>query len=159
MSMRNSSYIIYVMLGLCGCSSARMAQDYQRDSVSVVIRDSIAYRDSIVYVDVEKDNSNAILPDTDTSYLSTRYAESEAFVKEGKLHHTLRNRNEAIVPVQIKVPVKFRMESFSDISRHKEIVEVEKQLSRWQRFIMALGYGLLGAIAVWIARTLAKYLK
>ena len=139
---------------IVSCGPARVVQDYQKDSVVTVIKDTTIFRDSIIYVRVEADKESAIIPDTDTSRLSTRYAESEAYVKDGQLHHSLRNRSEALIPIETKIPITIHFESKSSISdkRAVEVVEVEKQLSKWQRFIQALGYGVLIAVILWIAK-------
>jgi hypothetical protein len=139
---------------IVSCGPARVVQDYQKDSVVTVIKDTTIFRDSIIYVRVEADKESAIIPDTDTSRLSTRYAESEAYVKDGQLHHSLRNRSEALIPIETKIPITIHFESKSSISdkRAVEVVEVEKQLSRWQKFIQALGYGVLIAVILWIAK-------
>ena len=139
---------------IVSCGPARVVQDYQKDSVVTVIKDTTIFRDSIIYVRVEADKESAIIPDTDTSRLSTRYAESEAYVKDGQLHHSLRNRSEALIPIETKIPITIHFESNSSIrdKRTVEVVEVEKQLSRWQRFIQALGYGVLIAVILWIAK-------
>ena len=139
---------------IVSCGPARVVQDYQKDSVVTVIKDTTIFRDSIIYVRVEADKESAIIPDTDTSRLSTRYAESEAYVKNGQLHHSLRNRSEALIPIETKIPITIHFESNSSIrdKRTVEVVEVEKQLSRWQRFIQALGYGVLIAVILWIAK-------
>lgn len=146
---------------MAGCGPARVVQETQKDSVSVIIKDTTIFRDSIIYVKVEAEQQIAVMPDTDTSYLATRYAESEAYVRKGQLHHSLRNRSEAILPIETKIPVTIHFESRSSINdRHAvETVEVEKQLSRWQRFIMALGYGALGLLAGWIAIRLSKIIR
>lgn len=139
---------------IVSCGPARVVQDYQKDSVVTVIKDTTIFRDSIIYVRVEANKESAIIPDTDTSRLSTRYAESEAYVKDGQLHHSLRNRSEALIPIETKIPITIHFESKSSISdkRAVEVVEVEKQLSKWQRFIQALGYGVLIAVILWIAK-------
>ena len=139
---------------IVSCGPAKVVQDYQSDSVVTVIKDTTIFRDSIIYVKVEAEKESAIIPDTDTSRLSTRYAESEAYVSGGQLHHTLRNRSEALIPIETKIPITIHFESNSSIrdKRTVEVVEVEKQLSRWQRFIQALGYGVLIAVILWIAK-------
>lgn len=150
------------MTALSGCATQKhVAQDYQRDSIRVEVRDSIIYRDTTIYVALEAENSQAVLPDTDTSRLATRYAESEAYVNKGKLHHSIRNKSEAIMPIELKMPTRLRQENEYLIRDRKvvEVVEVEKQLSRWQRFMMALGYGVLGAVAVWIAIKISKMIR
>ena len=139
---------------IASCGPAKVIQDYQRDSVITIIKDTTIIRDSIIYVQIEAEKESAILPDTDTSRLSTRYAESEAYVSDGQLHHSLRNKSEALIPIETKIPITIHFESNSSIrdKRTVEVVEVEKQLSRWQRFIQALGYGVLIAVILWIAK-------
>ena len=108
---------------------------------------------------VEAEKDSVVLPDTDTSRLATRYAESEAYVSKGQLHHSLRNKSEALIPIETKIPITIHFESKATIrdKRIVEVVEVEKQLSLWQKFIQMLGYGVLGALVAWAVKTLAKY--
>lgn len=152
-------YCMMVML-LASCSTPRIAQDYQRDSVIVHIKDSLVMRDSIVMVPVPSGSATSILPDTDTSRLETDIAVSEAYVKDGNLFHSLRNKD-AIIPVRIVIPERiYSMEKEKSLVRKEvEIVEVEKQLSKWQSFIMSLGYVVLIAVVIWAIRTLYKYIK
>lgn len=160
--MKASRFIIVSMLAIvAGCGPAKKVMETQKDSVAVVIRDSTIFRDSIIYVKVEAEKDSVVLPDTDTSRLSTRYAESEAYVSNGQLHHSLRNKSEALIPIETKIPITIHFESKASIrgKRTVEVVEVEKQLSRWQRFIMALGYGALGLLAGWIAIRLSKIIR
>lgn len=139
---------------VASCGPAKVVQDYQKDSVVTVIKDTTIYRDSIIYVKIEAEKDSAVLPDTDTSRLSTRFAESEAYVSNGQLHHSLRNKSEALIPIETKIPITIHFESKATIrdKRTVEVVEVEKQLSRWQKFIQALGYGVLMAVILWIAK-------
>lgn len=139
---------------VAACGPAKVVQDYQKDSVVTVIKDTTIYRDSIIYVKIEAEKDSAVLPDTDTSRLSTRFAESEAYVSNGQLHHSLRNKSEALIPIETKIPITIHFESKATLrdKRTVEVVEVEKQLSRWQKFIQALGYGVLIAVILWIAK-------
>ena len=139
---------------VASCGPAKVIQDYQKDSVVTVIKDTTIYRDSIIYVKIEAEKDSAVLPDTDTSRLSTRFAESEAYVSNGQLHHSLRNKSEALIPIETKIPITIHFESKATIrdKRIVEVVEVEKQLSRWQKFIQSLGYGVLIAVILWIAK-------
>ena len=152
--MIRKSLLTVAVVAMVSCGPARVVQNYQKDSVVTVIKDTTIFRDSIIYVKIEAEKESAIIPDTDTSRLSTRYAESEAYVSGGQLHHSLRNRSEALIPIETKIPITIHFESNSSIrdKRTVEVVEVEKQLSRWQRFIQALGYGVLIAVILWIAK-------
>lgn len=151
---KHFAHIAIMAMLITSCGPAKVVQDYQRDSVMTIIKNTTIIRDSIIYVQIEAEKETAILPDTDTSRLSTRYAESEAYVSGGQLHHSLRNRSEALIPIETKIPITIHFESNSSIrdKRTVEVVEVEKQLSRWQRFIQALGYGVLIAVILWIAK-------
>lgn len=139
------------------CGPAKMMTE-QRDSVIIHVRDSVVLRDSVILVPIPEGSDKAKLPDTDTSYLSTSVAESTAYVKDGQLHHSLRNRSEAVIPIEVKIPERIRSEE-KGLTRYLktvERVEVEKELSRWQRFIQSLGYAALAAGAAWLARKLSK---
>lgn len=137
---------------MTACAAPKVVQDYQRDSV-VVIRDSIRFRDSLVLVPVPQGSDKAVLPDSDTSRLETDVAESVAYVADGKLHHTLRNKEAALIPVTIKLPERLHYEARDKIiyNRIVETVEVEKELSRLQRFMMSLGWVVLIGAVAWLA--------
>lgn len=122
------------------------------DTELVHIKDSIRFRDSLVLVPVPEGADKAKLADTDTSYLQTSVAESEAFVKDGVLHHSLRNRSEAVIPIRITIPEKIRTEErgLTRYLKTVERIEVEKELSRWQRFLQGLGWTALIAVVLWI---------
>jgi hypothetical protein len=133
------------------CAVPKVVLD-QRDSTVIHIKDSIRFRDSLVLVPVPEGTDKAKLPDTDTSFLQTSVAESEAFVKDGVLHHSLRNRSEAVIPIRITIPERIRTEEkgLTRYLKQVERIEVEKELSRWQRFLQGLGWTALIAVVLWI---------
>jgi hypothetical protein len=132
----------------------------QRDSTVIHIKDSIRFRDSLVFVPVPQGEDKAKLPDTDTSFLQTSVAESEAFVKDGVLRHSLRNRSEAVIPIRITIPERIRTEEkgLTRYLKQVERIEVEKELSRWQRFLQGLGWTALIAIVLWIINKVRKFI-
>lgn len=144
--------IMVACLLMTACAAPKVVQDYQRDSV-VVIRDSVRFRDSLVLVPVPQGSDKAVLPDSDTSRLETDIAESVAYVADGKLHHTLRNKEAALIPVTIKLPERLHYETRDKIiyNRIVETVEVEKELSRLQMFMMSLGWVVLIGAVAWLA--------
>lgn len=137
---------------ITACAAPKVVQDYQRDSV-VVIRDSVRFRDSLVLVPVPQGSDKTVLPDSDTSRLETDIAESIAYVADGQLHHALRNKDAALIPVTIKLPERIHYETRDKIiyNRIVETVEVEKELSRLQRFMMSLGWVVLIGAVAWLA--------
>lgn len=156
MSLRHSILLLAIMV--CSCGPARVVTEYQRDSVTVHVRDSVFLRDTVVMAQIPAESGANVLPDSDTSFLQTSLAESQAFVKNGQLHHTLRNRSEMLLPVPVQYVDRARTERTESIVTRKEVerIEVEKELSRWQNFVMALGYGVLIAGLAWLAWKLSK---
>jgi hypothetical protein len=136
---------------IVSCATPKVVLE-QKDSTVINIKDSIRFRDSLVFVPIPEGADKAKLPDTDTSFLQTSVAESEAFVKDGVLHHSLRNRSEAVIPIRITIPERIRTEErgLTRYLKQVERVEVEKELSRWQRFLQGLGWTALIAVVLWI---------
>ena len=154
----NRLVIIMLAVMMASCAGPRELAEFQRDSVIVHVRDSIRFRDSLILVPVPEGSDKANLPDTDTSYLSTGIAESTAYVKDGQLHHSLRNKSDAIIPIKVTIPERVRTEE-KGLTRYLktvERVEVQKELSRWQRFIQGLGYAVLIAGLAWIIWKLSR---
>lgn len=157
MSSRNS--ILFLAIMVCvSCGSARTVTEYQRDSVYIQVRDTIMLRDTIVEVRLPDESGANVLPDSDTSFLQTSLAESRAFIENGKLHHTIRNRSEMLLPVKVQCVDRARIEKSNEVGWRQivETVEVEKELSRWQNFLLSLGWAVIIAGAAWLAWKLAK---
>lgn len=154
--MRRSILLLAIMV--CSCGPARIVTEFQRDSVIVNVRDSVFIRDTIVKVEIPAESGANVLPDTDTSYLSTSLAESRAFVENGRLHHTLRNRSEMLLPVKVQYIDRVHSEQKDSIGFRQivETIEVEKELSRWQNFIMSLGYAVLIAGLAWLVWKISR---
>lgn len=141
-----------------------MTTDVQKDSVWVVIKESVIYRDTIIYVDVPVEVIKEVLRDTDTSHLETSIAVSDAWVYDGKLKHNLRHKEDALIEHTIHVP-EWHMQKDSVIVSIKEVVkevpfEVEMPLNSWQSFRMTLGTLVLIAIAIWaVIKILTRYIR
>ena len=133
------------------CAAPKVVLE-QKDSTVINIKDSIRFRDSLVLVPIPEGADKSKMPDTDTSFLQTSVAESEAFVKDGVLYHSLRNRSEAVIPIRITIPERIRTEEkgLTRYLKQVERIEVEKELSRWQRFLQGLGWTALIAVVLWI---------
>lgn len=125
--------------------------EIQKDSVFVHITDSVTFRDTVIMVPLPDESDKAVLPDTDTSRLCTSLAESEAYVSEGRLHHTLRNRSDMLLPVSVQYRDRARTEKSHTLDLKREVVEVPRELTRWQRFLQSLGLVSLTAAAIWLA--------
>lgn len=160
--MRKLLFIL-ILLALVGCSSQRhaMTTDTTVDSVKVVVQEKTIYRDTVIFVEVPVESDKAILPIADTSHLETSMAISDAWMSEGKLNHTLINKD-----VNIKKPIKVP-EVHKDVQTEHVAtrvvervveVEVEKELNKWQIFRMMLGTITLIAICLFVAFKIIKWL-
>lgn len=152
----NTSDMLLIFLGMClfvylllcfvSCSTPRGALASQKDSVRTVITERVVYRDTVIHVPVPVESDNAVLLDTDTSFLRTSLAESEAFVRGGKLHHSIRNRSEQLQPINLKLPEKILQTDNFLMKQQTVTVEVERELTRWQKLLHALGLGTFVAL-------------
>ena len=137
---------VYILLCFVSCSVPRSTALFQKDSVRTVITDRIVYRDTVIHIPVPIESDKAVLQATDTSYLQTSLAESEAFIQEGKLHHSLRNRWELLQPINLKLPEKILQTESSLLKQQIVTVEVERELTRWQKLLQTLGLGTFVAL-------------
>ncbi len=139
---------------MCSCGPGRHLprESSVRDSVVVHIRDSVVYRDSLIPVPIPQESASERIPDSDTSRLATSMAESEAWVKDGQLHHTLRNKRDTLFFPAI-IPEHFHSQATTqqraEILHHT--VYVEKELTWWQKFRMDVGAVALIAAAIVLA--------
>lgn len=155
-NMRYLFTYIVLTLTLAGCGASKhFPVDAVRDSVSVVVKESVIYRDSIIYVEVPAETDKAILPVADTSHLETSLAVSDAWVTDGRLNHTLSHKQERLAKV-ITMPVYLRSEQTEHLSHQVVVKEVEKQLNWWQSFRMSIGTIALIVVLVWLVLMLIK---
>jgi len=155
------SILLLALMVCVACGPTKVVTEFQRDSVIVHVRDSVFVRDTIVKAEIPAESGANVLPDTDTSFLSTSLAESRAFIENGRLRHTLRNRSEKLLPVKVQYIDRVRSEKTDAVSWHQVVqtIEVEKELSKWQQFVMNLGYGLIIIVAAWvIMKIVARFL-
>lgn len=151
--MKNrASFLLLLILAGCGVQNKITTTDVVRDSVSVVIKESVVYKDTTIYVEVPVEVVKEILPADDTSHLETSLAVSDAWVNAGKLNHTLIHKDVKIEQ-NLPIPEKHSQKDSVVVSIQeivKEVpVEVEKKLTYWQRMRMTLGDLAMIAIAVW----------
>lgn len=157
--MKRSILLLAIMI--CSCGPAKVVTDIQKDSVILRVRDYVYLHDTVIMWRIPPESGANVLPDSDTSVLRTNLAESKAYIENGRLNHTLRNRSEAIIPIEVKMPVKIHHEEKGLVRYLKTVerVEVEKDLSRWQRFLQGLGWTVLVAGALWLAMKLSKIIR
>lgn len=157
--MKRSALAVIAMLAASGCSTFKgiPSETVIRDSVVFHVRDSINFRDSVVLVPIPAESSSSVMPEDDSSHLETSVAFSDAWIRDGLLHHTLRNRD-ALVPYVIKIPEHWHLEAGT--RSHDRLatrtVYVEKKLSRMQSFWINFGKTSMLVILAALALFLKK---
>lgn len=142
--------LLMLCMAITSCGPARHIVESQTDIRLIHIRDSVYVHDTLVLAPIPSESSMNVLSDSDTSYLCTSIAESEAFVKDGQLHHSLRNRQDVLFPAKVTYVDRARTVCNLGMKWHEsaETIEVEKQLTRWQKFILALGHGAFALLCM-----------
>ena len=139
----------FVSVLFIGCAPTRHIVA-TTDSTAVIIRDSIIFRDSIIMVQLPQESSEARLPDNDTSVLETSIARSAAWIDNGTLFHTLQNKSEPLLPVNIKLPTRLHSEKGYAIRIQTNTVTIPRNLTVWQSFSMVLGRIALAGILIFL---------
>ena len=134
---------------LLGCCPCRHLQTLQRDTVAVIIRDSVYLHDTTLLWSPPDESSQA-LADT-SSHLETSLAESDAAIINGRLIHSIRNRSESIVPINVTIPYKVHSESRESLSERTAIKEVPRELTWWQVLWIRLGQICAGCLLICVA--------
>lgn len=125
-------WVVLLLSTLIGCRTKQVPVFIER-----VVKDSIVIRDTIQQVKLEPYFEEKETSDT-LSYLSNKYAYSEARVSNNKLYHSLGIWDKFIGVTTLKIteyktikePVPYEVE---------KIVKVEKKLSIWQRLSITVG--------------------
>lgn len=134
---------------LFGCCPCRQLQTLQRDTVAVIIRDSVYLHDTTLLWSPPDESSRAIA-DT-SSHLETSLAESDAAIIDGRLVHSIRNRSESIVPINVTIPYKVHSENRESLSERTVIKEVPRELTWWQVLWIRLGQICTACLLICVA--------
>lgn len=133
---------------LFGCCPCKHLQSIQRDTVAVIIRDSIYLHDTTLLWS-PPDESSQVIADT-SSHLETSLAESDAAIIDGHLVHSIRNRSESIVPINVTIPYRVHSESHESLSERTVVKEVPRELTWWQVLWIRLGQICAGCLFIYI---------
>ena len=134
---------------LFGCCPCKHLQTLQRDTVAVIVRDSVYLHDTTLLWS-PPDESSQVIADT-SSHLETSLAESDAAIINGRLIHSIRNRSESIVPINVTIPYKVHSESRESLSERTAIKEVPRELTWWQVLWIRLGQICAGCLLICVA--------
>lgn len=149
--------IIVALYSLLSCSPRVFP--VQRDTVTVTKTERvIEYRDTSLSVPVPEGEagSSGQIRDT-TDILETGIAVSGVEIKGGTFRHWLRNKSNAFIRYDVKIPkvtVTTEMDSRIFV---RDVQYVEKQLSGWQKTIMGAGYVLCALVLLYVTFKVLKW--
>lgn len=131
----------------------------QRDTVTQVRTEIVErlVRDT-VEVTLPQDSTSVRTADT-TSTLAIRAATSTATVSGGVLTHTLYSNPNYQPEVEVVYKDRVEYRDTTVYASNTEVIEVERELSGWQRTMMAGGYVLLGAAVLAVVLVILKWRK
>lgn len=150
-------FIFLILLMFASSCGITHFQPVQRDSTVVRYVDSLRIRDSVVLVNIPTESSSQIVFTSDTSHLETSIAVSDAWTDEsGRIHHTLNNKSREKLPAIVPIYDRARMLDERQVVTITKNVEVEKELTWWQKFRLRAFWYLLGLVALWVVWKIVK---
>ena len=142
--------LLYLALSCVACSVSRQVTSGE---TKVEVRTETKYEKDTVYFEIPVYLEKVQTLDT-SSVLENKYSKSEASVSGGVLTHNLATK-----PVKQAVEVEKQIVYRDSLVYVDKIitntVEVEKQLTSWQKFLMS--FGSLGFIALFLVIAYAIY--
>ena len=152
--MKNTSLIL--LSAVCvACATSRQAAPSEK--ILVETRIETVYKTDTVYLEVPKIVEKIVTADT-VSVLENEYAKSEASVSEGLLAHSLETKP-VKQPVEVQTQIVYRDSVIVKDNVIVQTVEVEKELTGWQSFKMAMGGWMLGLIIFMIVCVILYIVK
>ena len=152
--MKNFSLIL--LSAVCvACATARQATPSEK--IVVETRIETVYKTDTVFLEVPKIVEKIVTTDT-VSVLENDYAKSEASVSDGLLAHSLETKPMK-QPVEVQTQVVYRDSVIVKDNVIVQTVEVEKELTGWQSFKMAMGGWMLGLIIFMIVCVILYIVK
>ena len=129
------------LLGASSCGAARQVSPSVTDSTRVEVHTVTETVHDTAYIELPVIVERIITRDT-TSTLENDYARSEASVENGFLHHSLETKA-VKVPVEVKTQIVYRDSLVYRDRVETRTVEVERQLTWWQKAKMKMGIAFL----------------
>ena len=145
---RKTVIISALALALSACTP-KIVETIRTETVTEY-RDSIAWRDTTIFVPIPLEADQAIVHVGDTSHRETSVAESDAWVgSDGFLYHNIRNKPGHLAQ-GVKLPEHFLVTDVKNTLEHAHVitreVKVEKPLNTWQKFRIGAFWWLLGMV-------------
>lgn len=138
------------------CRNAAPNSTHQKDSV--IIKETIIYRDTLIPVIVKDTTVQDRTAPTDTARAETDLAKAKAWLESDSLRLTITNKPDPIPPVKATIPEKARTETKTQIRTEVRTIEVNR-LAQWQKMMISLGYVFIGICGAGVACLLIKIIR
>ena len=152
-------FILIVATSCAVCRNSRNAapnSTHQKDSV--IIKETIIYRDTLIPVIVKDTPVQDRTAPTDTARAETDLAKAKAWLESDSLRLTITNKPDPIPPVKATIPEKARTETKTQIRTEVRTIEVNR-LAQWQKMMISLGYVFIGICGAGVACLLIKIIR
>ena len=158
---RTLIYILILLLttscAVCrNCRNAAPNSTHQKDSV--IIKETVIYRDTLIPVIVKDTTVQDRTAPTDTARAETDLAKAKAWLESDSLRLTITNKPDPIPPVKATIPEKARTETKTLIRTEVKTVEINR-LTKWQKTMFALGYVFIGICLLGVIWLLCKVIR
>lgn len=130
--MKNIIILILLVVSLSSCCANRPIATSISDSVRVEVRTRTEYIRDTVTVEIPMQAERITTRDT-TSHLENDYAQTDARINpDGSLYHSLETKPQQ-KPLPVELPIEHRDSIVYRDKIVKDIVQVERNLSWWQK--------------------------
>lgn len=148
--------IIFMAIGLVcsGCATCRNCRNMTLSSAdrrdSVIIKETVVFRDSLIPVLVIDTTAIVQAVATDTARAETDLARAKAWLERDSLRLTISNKPSPIPPVKVSIPERSKTELRTQTIVRTNTIEVNR-LTNWQKGMISLGYVFIGLCVSFIA--------
>ena len=160
--MKRILLYFFILLLATSCAVCRNCRNAVPDSMlqrdSVIIKETIIYRDTLIPVIVKDTTVQDRTAPTDTARAETDLAKAKAWLESDSLKLAITNKPDAIPPVRATIPERARTEMTAQIRTEVRTVEVNR-LTNWQKTMISLGYVLIGICGAGIIRLVLKIIR
>lgn len=157
--MRRIILFMVIALLCSSCATCRNCRNIALNSTdkreSVIIKETIVYRDSLIPVLVKDTTAIVHTVPADTARAETDLAKAKAWLESDSLKLTITNKPSPIPPVKVSIPEKAKTELRTQTIKEFKTVEVNR-LTPWQKGMISLGYVFIGICATIILYLLLK---
>ena len=160
--MRRIVIFMAIALLCSGCAMCRNCRNTALNSTdkmdSLIIKETIVYRDSLIPVLVKDTTAVVHTAPADTARAETDLAKAKAWLESDSLKLTITNKPSPIPPIKVSIPEKAKTEIRTQTLKEVKTVEVNR-LTNWQKGMISLGYVFIGICGAAIIFILVKLLK